>query len=172
MPGVAVQVRETLARVDTLERDIAAKLAQVSALQAELAAVRARVELERAQPAAARLADVVERASAVQDAATACEFPAPHASEEAESTQETTLGVEWGAVARLVVAMRLLGLALDEPELIDGAVEALKSRGYEGEVDQVAGELCEVPPESEKTDVEPVEHEEPRSEAHLEETAT
>ena len=50
MPGVAAQVRETLARVDTLERDIAAKLAQVSALQAELAAVRARVELERAQP--------------------------------------------------------------------------------------------------------------------------
>ena len=51
MPGVAAQVRETLARVDTLERDIAAKLAQVSALQAELAvkstiAARALADLE------------------------------------------------------------------------------------------------------------------------------
>ena len=135
-------------------------------------AARARVELERAQPAAARLADVVERASAVQDAVKACEFPTPQTCEKKEDTLETTLSVEWGAVARLAVAMRMLGFALDEPELVDGAVEALKSRGYEGEVNQVAGELCEVPPESENTDVEPIKHEEPRSEAHLEEAAT
>ena len=61
MPGVTAQVPETLARINTLERDIAAKLVQVSVLQDELAAIRARVELEQAQPAAACLADVVER---------------------------------------------------------------------------------------------------------------
>ena len=101
MPGVTAQVPETLARINTLERDIAAKLVQVSVLQDELAAIRARVELEQAQPAAACLADVVERASTAK----ACEFPAPQVGVEGDGMQEAVPSVEWGAVVRLAVTL-------------------------------------------------------------------
>ena len=115
VPGAAAQIREAVARIETLERGLNAQLAQVRALQDELAAIRRRVEAEQRQPASGRLVDVLEVVRRSMGAAKALQARAAGEGEgEGEKERERSL-------AMLVEAVRRVGEVVEDESLVVGA---------------------------------------------------
>ena len=115
IPGAAAQIREAVARIETLERGLTAQLARVRALQDELAAIRRRVEAEQRQPASGRLVDVLEAVRRSMGAAKALQARAAGEGEgEGEKERERSL-------AMLVEAVRRVGEVVEDESLVVGA---------------------------------------------------
>ena len=115
VPGAAEQVREAVARIETLERDLIERLAQVRVLQDELAAIRLRVEAEQRQPASGRLADVLET---VRRAVGTAKTLRARAVGEGENMGEDK---GEGSLAALVEAVRRVGEVMEDESLVGGA---------------------------------------------------
>ena len=111
MPGVAREVRDTLRRVEKLEREISLKLAEVRELQDELQAIKRRVDAEQESPVAGRLFDFLECVRRAMFAARAC-LP--------RAAGATKAGPSGEGFKGLVVAMRAIGTFMEDPELADG----------------------------------------------------